>query len=133
MSDYELCCFCYVIDNECKCGGGGNSKAEVKAAIAALTGTLGTSVLSTSAVGFTSTGIAASSIAAFIQSTVGTIGGFSMLQSLGAKGLLAVGGPVGLAVGAVFGVGTYLYTTSGGKDNECSCAVDLEEPTEQEG
>ncbi len=123
-------------DGDCKCAGeGAKSKAGVKAAIAALAGTLGISTLGTSLVGFTSAGIGAGSVAAFIQSTVGIFGGFSVLQSLGAKGLFALGGPMGLGVGAVLGVGTYLYTSSGGKsnDNECSCAVDLEEPTEQEG
>lgn len=41
----------------------------------------------------------------------------------------------GFGVGAVIGVSTYLYSSSGGKgnENECSCAVDTDEPSEQEG
>lgn len=66
------------------------------------------------AVGFAPAGIAAGSLAASIQSTIGTVAAGSMfatLQSLGASGALAIAGTVGAGVAAI-GASAWMLTTS---------------------
>ena len=88
------------------------SKMEKAALVSSSTGAVvgGTSAVLTTA-GFTSSGIAAGSVAAGVQAGIGNVAAgsaFAGLQSLGATGVIAVLGPVGLAAmligGVIFGV-----------------------------
>ena len=63
--------------------------------------------------GFTTSGIAAGSVAAATQATIANVAtgsAFAITQSLGASGVFAAMGPIGLGALAVGGVAYYLLS-----------------------